>query len=120
MKAIRGATSVESDDAQEIRERVVELMSEIFARNDMGELHSVIFTITKDITALNPATAFRKAFDLGEVALLCLYEAAFENSPRGIVRVLIHCESSTKNFVYLRRAKDLRPDLAKPKEDGPK
>ncbi|RAM58434.1 chorismate mutase, partial [Mesotoga sp. SC_4PWL113PWK15] len=41
---------------------------------------------------------------------LCLYEASFENSCGGIIRVLIHCESKTKNFVYLRRAKNLRPD----------
>ena len=112
MKAIRGATSIEADRPEEIRDSVIELMEEIFSRNKITELHSVIFTVTNDITSYNPATAFRKVFNQSDVALLCLYEASFENSPGGIIRVLLHCESETKNFVYLRRAKNLRPDKA--------
>ncbi len=110
MKAIRGATSIESDNPEEIGSCVIELMEEIFRKNEISELHSVIFTVTSDITSYNPATAFRKAFNQSDVALLCLYEASFENSGGGIIRVLIHCESKTKNFVYLRRARNLRPD----------
>jgi len=110
VKAIRGATSIEKDCQEEIRNSVIELMEQIFSRNEITELHSVIFTVTNDITSYNPATAFRKAFNQSDVALLCLYEASFGGSTNGIIRVLVHCESKTKNFVYLRRAKNLRPD----------
>ncbi len=111
MKGIRGATSVERNEAGEISEKTVELMKEIFSKNSIGELYSVIFTVTHDITSFNPATAFRKHFEFGDIALLCLNEASFDNSMSGIIRVLIHCESETKNFVYLHRARALRPDL---------
>jgi len=110
VKAIRGATSIEADCPEEIQDSIIELMEEIFNRNKITELHSVIFTVTNDIASYNPATAFRKGFDQSDVALLCLYEASFGNSPGGIIRVLLHCESETKNFVYLRRARNLRPD----------
>jgi len=76
VKAIRGATSIEKDCQEEIRDSVIELMEEIFSRNEITELHSVIFTVTNDITSCNPATAFRKVFNQSDVALLCLYEAS--------------------------------------------
>jgi len=119
MKAIRGATSVENNEREEITARTIELMEEIFAKNDIWEIHSVIFTVTRDVTAFNPATAFRQRFDYSDVALLCINEADFQGSSNRIIRVLIHCESTSKNFVYLHRARDLRPDLVRKDEDNP-
>jgi chorismate mutase len=39
---------------------------------------------------------------------MCLEEASFNDSREKIIRVLIICESSTQNFVYLHEAKNLR------------
>jgi len=119
MKAIRGATSVEKNEREEIVARTIELIEKILTNNDIWEIHSVIFTVTRDLTAFNPATAFRERFDYNDVALLCINEADFQGSLNGIIRVLIHCESTSKNFVYLHRARNLRPDLVFNDEDNP-
>jgi chorismate mutase len=59
MKAIRGATSVENNEREEITARTIELMEEIFAKNDIWEIHSVIFTVTRDVTAFNRAFVYK-------------------------------------------------------------
>lgn len=105
---IRGATSLERDEPAEIREKVVELWNEINSQNDIERIVSVIFSVTPDIVSFNPATVLRENLMLEDVALMCLQEAVFENSPRNIIRVLLICESKTQNFVYLHGAKDLR------------
>ena len=118
MKAIRGATSVEKNEREEIAARTIELIEKILTNNDIWEIHSVIFTVTRDITAFNPATAFRERFDYNNVALLCI-NGRLSGITEWIKRVLIHCESTSKNFVYLHRARNLRPDLVFNGEDNP-
>ncbi|MGB4262975.1 MAG: chorismate mutase [Fervidobacterium sp.] len=105
---IRGATSLESDDPAEVREKVLELWNELNVQNDIVRIISVIFSVTPDIVSFNPATALRENLMLEDVALMCLQEAVFENSPQRIIRILIICEGGTQNFVYLHGAKDLR------------
>ncbi len=111
MMGIRGATSVEYDMEKSIRERTLELMNQIFERNEIEKLISIIFSVTPDIRSMNPATVVRKELHLADVPLMCFQEADFNGSPRRMIRVLILCESRTKNFVYLHDAVSLRPDL---------
>jgi len=108
---IRGATSVENFSIQEISERTKELMEELFRRNKVERIISITFSVTEDINLINPASIARKAFGLDHVSLMCLKEAHFEGSINGIVRVSLLCESPDSNFVYLHRARMLRPDL---------
>ncbi len=105
---IRGATSIEEDTAPHINERVLELWNEIIFKNDITRIISVIFSVTSDIKSLNPATVLRKTLNLNTIPFMCLSESEFENSPAKIIRVLIICESSTQNFVYLHKASQLR------------
>ena len=105
---IRGATSIEEDTATLITERVLELWNEITSKNDITRIISVIFSVTSDIKSLNPATVLRKTLNLDSIPFMCLSESEFENSPTKIIRVLIICESSTQNFVYLHKASQLR------------
>ncbi len=63
MKAIRGATTVESDNAEQIRERVFELLNEIKQRNgiECEDVECITFSSTDDIHSFYPAKAAREA-----------------------------------------------------------
>ncbi len=111
MKAIRGAIFVKEDTYEEIKKATEDLMSEVFSKNSLhdAEVVSVIFSLTKDLTSMNPATVFRK---LGhDVPLMCFQEADFANSPKRVLRVLVFVErpkgSETSN-VYKNGAEILK------------
>lgn len=117
LAGIRGATSVENDNEKEIEEAVTELFQEILDKNSISisNIISVIFSVTPDLRSLNPATIVRKKFGLSSTPLMCLSEAVFKDSPKKIIRILIHCEfkeNSKVEHVYLRQAINLRPDLS--------
>jgi chorismate mutase len=105
---IRGATSLTEDHPMKVTENVIELWNEIMNKNDISRIISVIFSVTPDIKSLNPATILREKLDLNNVPFMSLEEASFNDSRKKIIRVLIICESSTQNFVYLHEAKNLR------------
>ena len=58
VRALRGATTVDADDPEQIAERVVALLEEMFERNgvDHDDLISILFTATDDIRSTFPAT----------------------------------------------------------------
>jgi chorismate mutase len=113
--ALRGATCVERNDADEILERTSELMWEVMARNGLSpeDFVSCIFTVTDDLDAEFPAKAAR-AIGLDRVPLLCAREIPVPGSMRRVIRVLIHYyapDSHVPDHPYLREAKALRADL---------
>ena len=120
VRGIRGATTVESDDAAEIETSTDELLRRLIEANDIdpAEIAGVWFTTTTDITAEFPAIAARK---LGwtEVPLLCGHEMnVAASNPRSIahcIRVLILVntdrDAADMEFVYLRRAAEIKADL---------
>jgi chorismate mutase len=117
VRAIRGATCLEVDEAEHMRERVVELVQEMLDRNGLGvaELISVIFTATPDLRSDFPAAAARTV-GLGDVPLLCARELDIPGALPRVVRVLAHAELDRPRaevaHVYLRGAEVLRQDLA--------
>ncbi|HVB04784.1 MAG TPA: chorismate mutase [Acidimicrobiales bacterium] len=117
LRGIRGATTVEADDAGEIRLRTQELVREMLSRNDVkaDDLVSIIFTATEDLNAAFPATAARE-LGLDDVPLLGGREIAVPGALARCVRVLIHCYSERSRaeirHVYLEGARVLRADLA--------
>lgn len=116
VRALRGATTVEADTAEQINERVQTLVREMLERNgiDKDDLISVIFTATDDITSIFPAAAAR-AVGLGDVPLLCARELAIEDGTPLCIRVLMHLTTTRPRaelrHVYLEGAKGLRDDL---------
>jgi chorismate mutase len=116
VRAIRGATTVESDRAEEIRDATQALLREMCARNAIvpQDVISAIFTVTHDLRSDFPARAAR---ELGwvDVPLLCMVEIDVPNALPHCVRVLLHIESSRARaeieHVYLKGARALRPDL---------
>lgn len=117
LRAIRGAVQVERDDREAITEAVVELVGEIFSRNQIShdDLVSVIFTATPDLVSEFPATAAR-ALGLGDIPLICAQELNITGSMPRVIRVMVHALIDRPReeiiHVYLRGAAALRKDLA--------
>ena len=116
VRALRGATTVDTDDANAIADATRELLSSIMSNNALtpGDIVSVIFTVTADLRSDFPARAAR---DLGwvDVPLLCTVEIPVPNALSRCIRVLMHVETArprdAMKHVYLREARTLRPDL---------
>lgn len=115
--AVRGAITVERDDAQLVVVATQELIEAILERNeiDRQDVVSVIFTSTPDLTSEFPAAAAR-GLGLDEVPLLCATEIAVPGSVERCVRVLMHAytdrDRGRLRHVYLGGARALRSDLA--------
>ncbi len=115
-RAIRGATTVDSDTPDQIRHATRELLETIVARNGItsADVISAIFTVTHDLTSEFPAHAARELGWL-DVPLLCTLEIPVPGSLPKCIRVLLHVESSASRtelrHVYLHAARALRPDL---------
>jgi chorismate mutase len=113
--AIRGATTVDADDATAIRSATAELLRRIVALNDLSssDIISALFTVTPDLRSAFPAHAAR---ELGwtDVALLCTMEIPVPGAIERCIRVLLHVETATPRkrlrHVYLRGARTLRPE----------
>jgi chorismate mutase len=115
LHALRGAVSVERNDAQQILAATTELMREIMERNGLAprDVVSCIFTATEDLDAEFPAVAAR-AVGFDRVPLLCTREIPVPGSLPRVIRVLIHYyagEGHESRHVYLGEARSLRADL---------
>jgi len=115
LHALRGAISVERNEADAILSATRELMSELMERNSVEpeQMVSCIFTATTDLDAQFPAVAAR---DLGldRVPLLCSQEIDVPGSLQRVIRVLLHyyaADGHEPRHVYLREARALRADL---------
>ncbi len=116
VRGIRGAISVEENSPGAIATAVAELLEAIKAENDftLEDVAGVFFTATPDLDAAFPAGAAR---DLGwdKVPLLCAVEMNVPGSLPRCIRVLILVNTALGadqvRHVYLREARNLRPDL---------
>ena len=114
-RGVRGATTVTSNDRDEILEATRELLSMLVRVNDINvdDIASVYLTTTEDLDATYPAFAARQLgwFDL---ALLCGHEMVVPDGLPLCIRVMIHWNTTKTppeiGHIYLRDAKSLRPD----------
>lgn len=116
--ALRGATTVESDDKEKIVERVNELFESMLEENGLeeSELSFCLLSQTSDIRSLNAAGALRKGGHCHSVPLFCVQEAEVDNMLERAIRILLqvnHPRKKEAKMVYLHGAKILRPDLNK-------
>lgn len=116
VRALRGATTVDSDTAEQIEVRVAEVVEAMLTRNSVmhDEIISIFFTATADVTSMFPATAARAA-GMGDIPLLCAQELQIDGSTPRCIRVLMHLNSEKPrellHHVYLHGASGLRDDL---------
>jgi chorismate mutase len=112
--ALRGAITVDRNDAESILEGTTELVREVMERNQIApdDMVSCIFTCTDDLDAEFPAVAARQ-LGLSSVPLLCAREMNVPGSLPRVIRLLLHCYSVSvpPQHVYLRDARALRRDL---------
>lgn len=113
MKAIRGATTVDFDNCEQIRERVKELLLEIKTQNSLndGEIVCIIFSNTSDIHSYYPAKAAREAGFVNS-PLFSVLEPEIDGALEKCIRVMILTDKEEKPVhVYLHGAKNLRKDI---------
>ena len=117
VRALRGAITVDVDEANEVRERTIDLLNLLFKRNELGvdDVISIFFTVTDDIRSVPPAAAARE-FGLVDVPLLCAQEMGSDGGLERCIRLLLHIDTERERHeirhVFLRQATTLRPDLA--------
>ena len=117
VRAVRGATQLSVDDADEMASGVGELVAALLDRNGLipDDVISILFTATPDLVSDFPAHAVRKA-GITDVPLLCASEIDVAGALPRIVRLLAHVDTPRSrpeiNHIYLRGAVALRRDLA--------
>jgi len=115
-RGVRGATTVETNTAETIREATAELLQALVEANDIehDRVASILFTTTMDLNAAFPAVAARE-LGWSDIALLNAHEMAVPGALPRCIRILLHVntERTAKEIrhIYLRDARKLRPDL---------
>lgn len=116
VRAVRGATTIDNNTSEDIIKETKYLLSEIIEKNgiDKADIISIIFSTTKDINATFPAVAARE-MGMTDIALMCTNEMEVPGSLEKCIRVLMHINTEKTNkeikYIYLKKAKSLRPDL---------
>ncbi len=117
LQGIRGATTVDANEAQQILEATDELLRNLIAANDLtpDDVVSGLFTMTSDLNATFPARA-AEVYGWNIVALLHSTEVPVPGSLPRCIRLLVHAYTPRTReeirHVYLRGATVLRPDRA--------
>ncbi|MGB6986030.1 MAG: chorismate mutase [Candidatus Aquilonibacter sp.] len=118
MRGIRGAITVDRDDAGAIVDATKRLLTAMIERNDVAldDIASVLFSLTPDLRAVFPALGARE-MGWTHVPMLHFCEIDVPGSLPRVIRVLMHVNTSRAidaiDHVYLDGAGVLRPDLAR-------
>jgi len=118
MRGVRGATTVNEDQADQVLAATQELLEAILSANfgmQTEDIASVLFTVTNDLSSGFPALAARR-IGWDSVPMVCAREIPVPDSLPRCIRVLLHWNTDTPQsgirHIYLREAVKLRPDLA--------
>ena len=118
VRAVRGATQLNTDTREHMLDRVAELVTTVTEANGLAvhDYISIFFTATSDLTSEFPAYAARQlGFD--DVPLMCARELEIEGSMPRVVRLMAHVETQLQRdevtHVYLHGAAALRRDLTR-------
>lgn len=117
VRGIRGATTVEANTSQLIKEATRELLTAIVTENDLytEDIVSAVFTVSPNLNADFPASSARE-MGWDRVPLLCATEIPVPGAMPLCIRVLLHVNTDKTQMdivhVYLRKSVTLRKDLA--------
>ena len=114
LKAIRGAATVSSNTADDIKAATQAMLQEIMTANNLstGSIISALFSVTPDLNAAFPAAAAR-AIGWSDVPMMCCQEIPVPGALPLAVRVMIHADvAGPVRHVYQGGAIALRPDWA--------
>jgi chorismate mutase len=117
MRGVRGATTVNEDQADQLLAATQELLETILSANpgmQTEDIASVLFTVTNDLSSGFPALAARR-IGWDSVPMMCASEIPVPGSLPRCIRVLLHWNTEVSQnsirHIYLREAVRLRPDL---------
>jgi len=116
LRGIRGATTVTTNNREEIFEHVAELLVAISQENVLNteDIGAVIFSSTPDLDAAFPAAGARKA-GWTQVPLFGTQEIDCPDAPALCIRVLVLWNTDLGQHdikhVYLHGAANLRQDI---------
>lgn len=121
VRGIRGAITVDANDAELIASATLEMVTDVIAQNDLdpADICSALITVTNDLDATFPAQSIRKLPGWELVPLMCALEVPVKGSLERCIRLMLHVNTDKTQaeirHVYLGGAKVLRPDLANSK-----
>ena len=119
VRGVRGAITVERDEASLLLDATERLLRAIVAENEIrsDDIASALFTLTPDLVSQFPAAAARR-MGWTRVPLLNFTEIAVPDGLPRVIRVLLHVNTDKGQdeivHVYLDGARVLRPDLDRP------
>ncbi|WP_312096835.1 chorismate mutase [Niallia sp.] len=119
IRGVRGAITVENNEEIEILTATESLVNEMIKSNKIkaSDVASVFISITDDINAAFPAKVIRSQEDWTYVPVMCMKEIAVPNSLEKCIRIMMHWNTEISQdeiqHIYLEKAIQLRPDLAK-------
>jgi len=115
-RGIRGATTVDYNDREEILIATTELLRLMVLENNVfvEDIACASFTLTDDLDAVFPAQAARQIGWI-EVPLICMREIPVPKSLGKCIRVLLLVNTTRSaseiQHIYLRKAVSLRPEF---------
>jgi chorismate mutase len=118
VRGVRGAITVDRDDADAIVAATKRLLTAMTERNDVAldDIASVLFSLTPDLRAVFPALGARE-MGWTHVPMLHFCEIDVPGSLPRVIRVLMHVNTTRAleevEHVYLDGAVVLRPDLSR-------
>ena len=116
MKIIRGATTIEKDEKEQIVGAVKEMLDTIFTENALqkDEVCGFLFSLTTDIHSYHPAKAARECgYDFAP--LFAAIEPDIDGALKLCIRLMLFAElknERTIKHVYQKGAKILRKDIS--------
>lgn len=123
VRGVRGATTVENNDAQEITIETKHLIDKMIEMNAIEAEHvaQVIISVTNDIDAVFPAKAMRQLEGWQYVPVMCTREIPVPGSLPKCIRVMMTVNTTKSqrdiHHIYLKNAISLRPDLSLTNKD---
>ncbi|WP_226580024.1 chorismate mutase [Halobacillus litoralis] len=117
IRGVRGATTVDRNESEEIIARSLELMEDVVSSNHIKaeDVVSVYFTVTNDIDDTFPAKCLRGMDGWTYVPVMCMREIPVTGSLPKCIRVMVTVQTDMEQkqvkHIYHYDAKQLRPDL---------
>lgn len=119
IRGVRGATTIEKDEASLIWQQTADLCLQMAKENGIApeEIASITISTTPDIKAAFPARSVRQMEGWQLVPIMCMHEMDVPGALPLCIRVLMHVNTDLAQaniqHVYLNEAVQLRPDLVR-------
>ncbi|RFB16970.1 chorismate mutase [Bacillus sp. HNG] len=124
IRGIRGATTIENNNKQEILDATEKLLRDMISENkiDAEDVAQIVFSVTDDIDAAFPAAAARQIDGWSFVPVMSMREIPVPGSLPMCIRVMMTVNTTAKQeeiqHIYQGGAVVLRPDLTTVKENN--